>query len=416
MQLKELTNEAEQMIIWGKPMAKILPRLLGQSESRTYLLLFQNDKELRPTGGFITAYGIFRLKNGKLEREGSDDIYNLDKTLTQKPPAPEPILKYLPGVYYWHLRDANLSPDFSQSMKNFGQLYQFSRRKIQYDGIVAIDSQFLVELLDVLGPTEAYGKIFHTDNDPRCDCPGVVYELQLMANNRRKDITGILVNATLIKSLSAPRELWLPLIKATLKAAEEKHLLIFLQDKDEQKAMETLGVTGRILDFEGDYLHINNVNFAGGKSNLYVKHFVKQEIKIRDDGSIVKTLTIEYRNPTPASACFNKTLPNWLRVYVPKGSQLLEFKGSEKETRTYEELGKTVFEGFLTVEPLGNSQIIIKYKLPFKLNKKEPYKLLIQKQAGTEDHDYEIFINGKKKEKFFLNKDRQLKFIDAIFP
>jgi hypothetical protein len=41
---------------------KKLPEILGKNQEKTYLLLFQNDKELRATGGFLTAYAVFKIK------------------------------------------------------------------------------------------------------------------------------------------------------------------------------------------------------------------------------------------------------------------------------------------------------------------------------------------------------------------
>src|SRR3989344_7435825 len=97
---------------------------MGLDDEKRYLILFQNDAELRPTGGFITAYGYFKVKNGLIESEGSSDIYKLDDSLTKRIPAPNIILKYLPNVPNLNLRDSNLSPDYLVSMKQFEELYQ----------------------------------------------------------------------------------------------------------------------------------------------------------------------------------------------------------------------------------------------------------------------------------------------------
>ena len=49
------------------------------------------------------------------------------------------------------------------------------------------------------------------------------------------------------------------------------------------------------------------------------------------------------------------------------------------------------------------------YKLPFKVKPGEEYSLYIQKQPGTEGHEYTITVGGKK-EKFKLTTDKELKF------
>jgi hypothetical protein len=73
-------------------------------------------------------------------------------------------------------------------------------------------------------------------------------------------------------------------------------------------------------------------------------------------------------------------------------------------------LGKTVFEGFLTVRPLGSATFTISYTLPFKVN--GPLPLLIQKQPGTYGNDYTIQVNGGKVDNFPLltDKETQIKF------
>ena len=89
-------------------------------------MIFQNDKELRPTGGFITAYSIAKVINGNFDPTSSSDIYNLDNNYTPTIKAPDPIIDYIKGPYLLsnklRLRDMNWSPDFSESMKLFSEL------------------------------------------------------------------------------------------------------------------------------------------------------------------------------------------------------------------------------------------------------------------------------------------------------
>ena len=59
---------------------KIAPSALGEP-AKTYLLLFQNDKEIRSTGGFITAYAFLEIDRGQIGATTSDDVYHLDEKL-----------------------------------------------------------------------------------------------------------------------------------------------------------------------------------------------------------------------------------------------------------------------------------------------------------------------------------------------
>lgn len=432
---KKILDDTTGLFLNAQPLLEVLPQLLGQPDEKRYLVLFQNDKELRPTGGFMTAYAIFKVKQGKFIVEKSDDIYELDDQIKKKTPAPEEILTYHKGVYYFHIRDSNISPDFVESMKKFQALYP---NKWDFDGVVTVDTHVLVESIKILGTFVVKNRTFSAETDKRCDCPKVIYELEDYATRPvayiredRKDVLGELLLQIMKKALGvSPSQYWGQLFQMALSEVEQKHILAYMMDDKAQNGIESLNMAGRIGngvsilgysdDKNWDYLHINDANMAGAKSNLFVEHYIKQEYKVESDGSIVKSLTIDYKNPAQASdcnlesggLCLNGILRNWLRIYVPKGSTLIENKGSQspkdgsaQDFKTYEDLGKTVFEGFFTVRPLSSSQVTLSYKLPFKKTDKELLALL-QKQPGTAGHEMTIVVNGKQKDKFALLTDK----------
>jgi hypothetical protein len=163
-------------------------------------------------------------------------------------------------------------------------------------------------------------------------------------------------------------------------------------------------------------LHINEANFGGAKSNMFVTETVASDYQVKGDGTIVKTVTINYKNPYPPSdcnlerggLCLNAALRDWLRIYVPKGSKLISSKGSQVKLLTYEELGKTVFEGFLEIRPQGSAKFTISYQLPFKLDG-STLPLMIQKQPGTDSFDYTVTSGSRQLSKFKLDTDKELK-------
>lgn len=423
--VREITDSGVALVNEARPLVKVLPALLGESKEKRYLVLFQNDKELRATGGFLTAYAVFRIDKGIIHVDSSDDIYALDNSLKKRQKAPEPILKYLPKVTTFNLRDSNLSPDFVASMKTFNTLYQDTTRKVAIDGIIALDTHVLVSVIKLLDDeVYAAGIKFHTKEDERCDCPQVIYELEDRISrpigyerSGRKDLIGVLLYAIMEKALqSSPKKYWGPLFQQFLTEVSEKHVLFYLFDTEAQKGIEALHAAGRIRQFEGDYLHVNNTNFAGAKANLYTKETVGQDILLGEDGTITKTVTLTYKNPYPPSncdleagqLCLNAPLRNFLRIYVPKGSALVKSQGSEVKVTSYEELGKTVFEGFFTVKPQGQAVFTITYTLPFKLKKGSVLPLLIQKQPGTDANEYIVRVNGRQVHKFPLRRDLEL--------
>jgi hypothetical protein len=423
--MRTLADDGTKFIEDASPFIKVLPTLLGDPEEKKYLVLFQNDKELRPTGGFLTAYAIFRINKGVIKVDTSEDIYVLDASISNKKKAPEPILKYLAKVPVLNLRDSNLSPDFQESMKSFRELYGEAGKYVNVDGIVAIDTHALVSAMNILGDIQVNGKTYTTKTDPRCDCPQVIYELEEFAGIRvqyirsdRKSIIGDLMYAIMDKAFkSSPKQYWGPLMQTMFSEIAQKHILFSLENKDAMKGLSAVNATGEIKDFDGDYFHLNEANFGGAKSNLFVDQNVEQEYTVNGNGVITKKITVNYKNPfkpsncnleAENSLCLNAPWRNWFRVYVPKGSKLKDASGSEVKMTTYEEFGKTVFEGFLTVRPLGVAKLTLEYTLPFKLEKGSPLPFLIQKQPGTAGDEYAIKVNGKQKAKFILEEDKTL--------
>jgi hypothetical protein len=436
-QLTSARNIADNSVTFigeTKPLIKVLPSLLGEPEEKKYLVLFQNDKELRPTGGFITAYAIFRIDKGVIHVDKSENIYNLDNTIPNKPKAPAPILKYFPKVREQHLRDSNLSPDFIESMKEFNTLYERAGAAVDVDGIIALDTHVLVSTIKILDDNvQAGGKTFNTKIDPRCDCPQVIYELEkdistpLSLDLRvtsleavqasRKAIIGDLLYAIMEKALkSSPKQYWGSLFQDFFKQIETKHVMFYLYDKGAQQGIHAVNADGKIRSFDGDYLHINESNFSGSKANLYMSKTVTQDYKKKGD-KIEKTVTINFKNSHKASdcnlerggLCLNSVYKSWFRIYTPKGSKLVDSRGSEAKITSYEDLGKTVFDGFITVRPLGTATFKITYILPDGLTEDDEMPLFIQKQPGLGDEEYSASVDGKKSQKIILSKDTEIK-------
>lgn len=410
----------------AKPALEIAPEALGQPSPKTYLLLFQNDKEIRPTGGFLTAFAFLKIDNGQVNATTSDDIYRLDERLLATcqskicpltPPAP--IVKYLPEVSgkprtAWSMRDSNISPDVPTAAQEFERMFKLLGQGLPFDGIIYIDSQVVEEMIEVTGSIEVFGTTYSAQTDKRCNCPNVIYELESYAEiaakgtQDRKAVLGVLMQQILARAIGSDVEKLPMLLETITRLANHKHVMFYMHDPTVEKALSQLNWTGEIKQYSGDYLHINDSNFAGGKSNLYVNQEVLQEINIQKDGTVKKKITIEYKNPQPFNTWLNGINRDYVRFYVPKGSKLLSSKGSEDSVNTIEELDKTVFEAFVTVRPQNSRKLEIEYTTPY--SPKGKYDLLIQKQPGAKDFSYKIRINSKQVADFKLDMDKEFKF------
>jgi hypothetical protein len=294
-------------------------------------------------------------------------------------------------------------------------MYSLLGKGTPWDGIILIDTHVVEELIKITGPIEVFGTKYSADHDDRCNCPNVIYELENYAQviekgeQDRKAVLGTLMQQILARSLGASTEKLPEFINAGVKLANSKHIMFSMHDKKTQDALTELDWTGQIKPYAFDYLHINDSNFAGGKSNLYVEQKVELNITTDNSGKVTDKLSITYNNPQKYDAWLNQRNRDYLRIYVPKGSKLISNKGSDVKVTTIEdELGKTVFEAFLEIRPQNSRTIEFEYELPTNFSGNE-YNLLIQKQGGKKPFEYEVKVNGRTKEKFLLDADKELK-------
>jgi hypothetical protein len=430
-QAQELVSEIYQYVKNSKPLLSKVSWLLGKDSPRTYLMIFQNDGELRPSGGFWTAYSTMTVKNGKVTPGSASNIYDLDDKINSRVPAPRILKSYHINVPYLNLRDSNLSPDFPTDAKIFLDQYtKVIKNKNKFDAVVAIDTEILVDIVRVLGKLDTRVGTFTANPDKRCDgCPSIIYDLQWMSGRprdyiepNRKDFMNPLMSALLANVMGSEKTKMPSLIQAFFENINQKHVMIYFPDEAMQLIGDKANITGKIVDVDKniDYFHLNDANFASAKTNIFITQKINHDIKI-ENGIASHKISVTYTNPAPGSncnlekggLCLNaSTYRNLFRFYTPLGSKLTKMTGSEIETVQYEELNKQVFEGFYGNRSGLNPQSSLKTSIEYTsgVNVGQNYSLLLQKQPGTKPVEYQLTINGEKLPKFDWLADKTIKF------
>jgi len=418
---QESVDQAISIFSQFRPVIEQLPRIAGsQGEKMKYLVLFQNNNELRPTGGFLTAYSIVTIENGKITPEKSDDIYELDQKFSGRIEIPESLGRYLTTEKYWHLRDMNISPDFKESMTTFYEHYQTVRGEPNdINGIISVDTQVLTRLLEILGPVEipGYGT-FSAQIDSRCDCPQVVYALSEIITRPtpylredRKGILGPMMKSILQKTYDAPKQHWPQLFGLIWETVQGRNLQMYFIDEQTQLAAENANAAGRLIHpANSDFLAIVDANLGGAKSNLFTEYEVQHQVEGPTDGYITNNLEITYKNTRKADncnleaglLCLNAPAPTWNRLYLPAGSEIVNTQGFNQDPNLYEELGFQVIDGFFRLDPLGVAKIRVSYKVPYS---EENYQLKVWKQGGVKPFKMLVDVNGNQSE-LLINSDQ----------
>ncbi len=400
--------------------ARIIPKIAGYPQPQTYLFLLENNTELRPTGGFIGTYGILKVKDGEIVSFATDNIYNLDvpaeSFLDIEPP--EPLNKYLKSAS-WFLRDSNWSPHFPEAAEKALWFYQQERGpEKNIDGVIAVTPSFIESLIELTGDLSVQGITFTKENfvDTLQYQVEQGYYRQGLSDSERKEIIGQLSSVLLERLLALPQSKWDDFWTTFTNDIERKQILIYSRDPDAQATVREENWGGEVVDTPGDYLMLVDANMAALKSDPGVKRLIDYRLESENDQARAK-LKITYRNE--GTITWKSTrYRSYTRIYVPAGSQLIANSGfvtndrlqngQPSEAVILSELNKTVFAGFIAIEPQAEGSIELEYILPdsiYKQIRNSDYALTWQKQPGAAAHQFTFTLATPFRPKVTLPAD-----------
>ncbi|MBI4811903.1 DUF4012 domain-containing protein [Candidatus Falkowbacteria bacterium] len=432
LSVKEKSEFLEKGLSEFIDLAEAARNFLGANEDKRYLLVFQNNAEMRGSGGFIGSFALVDFKDGKIKSIEAPGGGSYDTTagLKEKILPPEPF--YLVGVH-WRFWDANWWPDWIKSAKKLAWFYEKSDGPT-VDGVIGITPTAVEKFLAVIGPIdmkEKYGIEITADNFWSVT-QEIVEEKKSGAKEPKKIIGDLMAKIMEEIPNRLNKDNIVGLIKAAEESLSEKHILFYFNDSELEKKADEMGWSGRMKETKSDHLMIANTNIAGGKTDRRIRETINHEAEIMPNGSIIDTLKIVREHTGGKGEPYVGTRNvNWMRIYVPAGSELIEAQGFEKpddiffkqpeegwnkdgdvaaEERTrridkesgteiYEEGNYTVFANWSLADPGETITVYLKYKLPFNMaageksfweklesiggNKLSSYSLLAQKQPGS---------------------------------
>jgi len=392
----------------GLRAVQFAPALLGADGPRTYLILAQNNHELRGTGGFISGAGFIRLDGGRIIDLKLSDAYSVDD-LTQPHPTPPRALTEQMGIQILTLRDSNWSPDFPESGEVARALFA-QDRGIATDGTIALDLEAVRLLVGALGPLQVPGIDQPVTGADVLDWmkrswaapQGTAGNVQEAATSdwwlKRKDFMGELMGAALAKLQGGSDLNASALAQAVVTMLEGRHLQVAVDDPALAKVLAEQGWDGGLRPpAESDFLAVVDTNVGFNKTNAAVTEAIAYRVEPAHDG-LEATLTLTYTHTAPAGseplcdraprygdsydALINRCYWDYLRVYVPAGSELLATDGLNRPASGQGERRTTVFTGSFSLRPGEQHVVTLRYRLP-QDSPTSPYRLFVRKQAGT---------------------------------
>ncbi|MCA9364465.1 MAG: DUF4012 domain-containing protein [Candidatus Moranbacteria bacterium] len=398
---KELTNIAKFV-------------LQKDGKERTYLILLQNNHELRPSGGYIGTFAIVKIKDGQITNLETHNTNVFDGRVPDVELPPYPMKETL-KIPSWKMRDANWSPDFPTSAKKAEYFYHLGKGKEQFDGIIGVTTNILPRLLSVTGPIELEGKagIFTQENaiDKLQEYVEISYQDLGVEEEERKVIIATLAKK-IVEKVSWTHPITIAKIgNAIVEALNEKEVQIYVKNEKVQKEVHTAKWGGEInSDWTKDYLMTVDANLSALKSDRLIDRNINYTIDLTLEKPRAY-MQITYRHNGTQKDWRTTDYQSFLRVYLPKDAWVETVKGANKEVVYEQENGKKVF-GALVHVGLGASKTIeLEYVLPESI--KNDYSLLIQKQAGVDNVQTSVRVireDGKVDEKSFNMKSDTVVF------
>ncbi len=389
-------------------LARLAPGLLGAEGPRTYLILAQNNHELRATGGFISGAGYVTLDGGRIVQLRMADSYAADNWTQPHPAPPLPLIEQM-GLQLWTVRDANWSPDFVEASEVARALYAQDQGVVT-QGAIALDLEAARLLVGALGPLRIEGIdepitaantiqwMKEAWQSPTATEESIASPQRREWFRSRKDFMGELIAAAFARLQSGDDLDALALGQTILRLLDQRHLQISVDDPAAAALLAERGWDGGLRPPAGsDFLAVIDSNVGFNKVNAVVKPALRYRVEA-DDVGLVATLVITYTHTAPAGSepvcersprygdsydeMTRRCYWNYLRIYVPGGSELLTAEGLKKVTAEPGERGTTVFAGDFVALPGEAYQVTLRYRLPADVAT-APYRLLVRKQAGT---------------------------------
>lgn len=432
--LKTLQKDGEYL----SDALELLPEILGIQTPKKYLFIFQNNNELRPTGGFAGSFAVMEINQGQIKKWEipGGGTYDLQGSAVSRLVAPQPLWLLNPRFEF---QDLNWFPDFPTSAKKILTFYEQAGGQT-VDGTMAVTASFVEDLLKIIGPitVTSFNKTITDDNFIIETQKAVELEYN-KKQNRPKQFLGALFPAIVDRLQNASDKELSQIIGLLLKSFSQKDIQLYLADPSIETKIQAINWGGHLKETPGDYLMLVSANLGGNKTDGVIKQEIAKEIFFTSEGQMINRVKITRTHAGQEGDIWTgKGNTSFLRLYVPKGSKLLYTDGFEAPsdylfkkptldlkpdpdvraaemtmektsdgTLIMEEADKTVFANWSKIKPGETKEIILTYSLPdnLKITKPGLYSLLVQKQAGRNDDIFKLSIQGAIAEKDKIDLD-----------
>lgn len=270
---------------------KYLPSLLaaaGGDGPKTYLVVFQNNAEIRATGGNPAASSVMVVDNGRIElKEQSDSMafYAAGQAGRSVLDLPESTLALYPDTFTRYSQDYTFTPDFPTTARLFESLWDRTDGS-QFDGVMSIDPVVLAHMLEVLGPVDLpSGEQITSDNAVKLLLSDAYQRFGDAGDNgRSSDEFFAMVSSTVFSRLAGGQWNPIAMFDQLTRSAQEQRINLWFTDEQAQALVTEVGLDGglRSDNAASTQLGIYLNDFSIGKLEYHLTTEVSATCNVAD--------------------------------------------------------------------------------------------------------------------------------------
>lgn len=250
---------------------QVMPTMLGAEGPRSYLLVFENNAEVRATGGLPGSVSLVTADDGRIEltRQVAGNAFGqVDEPVLPLTDAETDIWGRKLGTYFL---DANFTPDFPRAAALWQARWEQEYEPV--DGVLAVDPVTLGYLLGATGPVDVEG-------GPTLTAENVVDELLHQVYLRYEepadqDAYFREVASTVFAAFTSGQGDARAVIEALARGTDEGRLKVHSFDETEQSALSGTAIAGELVTEPeetapqvGVYLN----DGTGAKMSYFLRH------------------------------------------------------------------------------------------------------------------------------------------------
>lgn len=404
---KKIEQSREKLLV-SQQFFSLTPTLFPEGKTKTYAVLFQNDQELRPTGGFIQSVGFITISNGEIVATSAESSYDLDsKTFASVTPPPE-LSQYL-GEKRWYLRDSNWNPSFPTTAQQTQWFIEQATGK-SLSGVIALNTFSLSKIIEAIGPIDLpeFNEVITAKNlQERMEFHS---EVVLVESSNLPDYSSLLLQRVLEKLITTKPEGVSKLGAAFFSTLQEQQTLLYSADVTTQSSWHSLGWTGEIASpqcptqlftkhclVESFYQVETNVGI--NKANYYLEKNITHEVDLAEE-KIQHKRVIKYVNTAQTNAWPKGSYKSFVRFVLPNNSQdlAMSISGSpipQEELHISRQGDRAIVGAYLEVPIQQSRELVITFTTKKKSATSYSYAFFDQKQPGTNNTPFVLKVTNK---------------------